>query len=43
MSDLWALANQTHAFQFAVKERSDRLMNYFLISYFLVGLVFAGF
>jgi two-component system sensor histidine kinase/response regulator len=43
MSDLLASANQTHAFQFAVKERSDRLMNYFLISYFLVGLVFAGF
>jgi len=35
--------SQNHAFQFEVKERSDRLMNYFLISYFLVGLVLAVF
>ncbi len=35
--------NQAHAFQFEVKERSDKLMDYFLISYFLVGLAFAGF
>jgi two-component system, sensor histidine kinase and response regulator len=38
-----APANQAHIFQFEVKERSDKLMNYFLISYFLVGLAFAGF
>ncbi len=35
--------NPTHDIQLEVKERSDRLMNYFLISYFLVGLVFAVF
>ncbi len=31
------------AFVFGVKERSDRLMNYFLSGYFLIGLVFATF
>ena len=31
------------AFQLEVKERSDRLMNYFLAGFFLVGLVFASF
>jgi len=31
----------TLAFRQEVRERSDKLMNYFLISYFLVGLVFA--
>ena len=35
--------NQTNVFQFEVKERSDRLMNYFLAGYFLVGLILAGF
>jgi PAS domain S-box-containing protein len=35
--------DQTLAFKFEVKKRSDRLMNYFLISFFLVGLVFAFF
>jgi two-component system sensor histidine kinase/response regulator len=35
--------DQTLAFQFEVKKRSDRLMNYFLASFFLVGLVFAFF
>ena len=43
MNDLSASASQTHAFQFEVKKRSDQLMNYFLISYFLVGLILAGF
>jgi two-component system sensor histidine kinase/response regulator len=38
-----AFGNQTIAFQYVVKERSDRLMNYFLIGHFLVGLVFAFF
>jgi len=33
----------TLAFRSEVKERSDRLMNYFLISFFVVGLVFAFF
>src|SRR5882757_10861449 len=31
----------TLVFRREVRERSDKLMNYFLISYFLVGLVFA--
>ena len=35
--------DQTLAFRFEVKKRSDRLMNYFLASFFLVGLVFAFF
>lgn len=30
-------------FQSEVKQRSDRLMNYFLISYFLLGIILAGF
>ncbi|SHM79951.1 Signal transduction histidine kinase [Mucilaginibacter sp. OK098] len=38
-----AFGNQTIAFQSVVKERSDRLMNYFLISFFLVGLALAFF
>ena len=33
----------TLAFRSEVKERSDRLMNYFLISFFVVGLAFAFF
>ena len=36
-----AANNPVHDFLFEVKERSDGLMNYFLISYFLGGLVFA--
>lgn len=36
-------ANPARAFLFSVQERSDRLMNYFLIGYFLLGLVFATF
>jgi len=35
--------SQTQDFEFEVKKRSDRLMNYFLISYFLVGLALAFF
>ena len=35
--------DQTQAFQFEVKKRSDRLMNYFLIAFFLVGLALAPF
>ena len=35
--------DRTRAFQFELKERSDRLMNYFLPGYFLVGLVLAGY
>ncbi len=34
---------QTQAFQSGVKERSGRLMNFFLTGYFLIGLVFAVF
>ncbi|RYZ26636.1 MAG: hypothetical protein EOP49_43190, partial [Sphingobacteriales bacterium] len=30
-------------FLYGVQERSDRLMNYFLSGYFLLGLAFAGF
>ena len=33
----------TQAFEREVKERSDRLMNYFLPAYFLVGLILASF
>ena len=33
----------TSAFQLGVKNRSDRLMNYFLISFFFAGLVLATF
>src|ERR1700712_1738402 len=35
--------NQTYAFRFEVKKRSDQLMNYFLPCHFLVGLALAGF
>jgi hypothetical protein len=42
-SELTASDDHSHAFRFEVKERSDRLMNYFLISYFFLGLVFASF
>jgi two-component system sensor histidine kinase/response regulator len=35
--------NQTTAFKLEVKRRSDRLMNYFLIGFFLVGLALAFF
>jgi len=44
MSDQFAIpGNRTYAFQFEVKERSDKLMNYFLIGFFMVGLLFAFF
>jgi two-component system, sensor histidine kinase and response regulator len=33
----------TNAFRLAVKKRSDKLMNYFLIGFFLTGLVIASF
>ena len=33
----------THAFELEVKERSDRLMNFFLPFYFITGLGLAGF
>jgi signal transduction histidine kinase len=33
----------TASFRLEVKKRSDRLMNYFIISYFLLGLLFAYF
>jgi signal transduction histidine kinase len=33
----------TTAFRLGVKKRSDKLINYFLASYFLVGLIFAFF
>jgi two-component system sensor histidine kinase/response regulator len=35
--------DQATIFHLAVKERSDRLMNYFLVGYFLVGIALAGF
>src|SRR5579863_8463314 len=35
--------SQASTFQFEVKKRSDKLMNYFLIGYFLVGLAFGVF
>lgn len=35
--------DQTNAFLFQVKQRSDRLMNYFLIGHFLTGLALAVF
>ena len=38
---LEAATNPVHDFLFEVKERSDGLVNYFLISYFLGGLIFA--
>ena len=39
--DINASNDPLQTFFFEVKERSDRLMNYFLISFFLVGLVLA--
>jgi PAS domain S-box-containing protein len=33
----------TRAFRLQVKKRSDKLINYFLVCYFIVGLVFASF
>ncbi len=36
-------ADQALAFQYETQKRSDRLMNYFLISHFLVGLALAPF
>ncbi|MEO6632030.1 MAG: hypothetical protein ABIN13_09925, partial [Mucilaginibacter sp.] len=38
-----AISKQTITFQNLIKERSDRLMNYFLVSHFLVGLALAIF
>ena len=35
--------NQAQVIQFDTKEKSDKLMNYFLVSYFLLGVIFAGF
>jgi len=35
--------NELTSFQLQVKERSDRLMNQFLVGYFLLGLLFASF
>ena len=37
------LQAQTAYFQEQVKRRSDRLMNYFLVGFFLVGLIFAAY
>jgi two-component system, sensor histidine kinase and response regulator len=37
------LKAQTQAFQLQVKKRSDRLMNYFLIGFFIGGFLFAFF
>jgi len=37
------IISQTHAFKSEVKDRSDKLMNYFLACHFLVGLALAGF
>jgi PAS domain S-box-containing protein len=34
---------QTFAYQLEVKKRSDKLINYFLAGYFIMGLIFAGF
>lgn len=36
-------ASNNQSFFFEVKERSDRLMNYFLICFFLVGLLLASY
>jgi len=36
-------SNSVHNFALAVKRRSDRLMNYFLIGFFIIGLVLAFF
>ncbi|RCR65973.1 response regulator [Larkinella punicea] len=38
-----ATGRSAHDFLYGVQERSDRLMNYFLGGYFLIGLAFAGF
>jgi len=38
-----AIGTQTIAFQNVIKERSDRLMNYFLVSHFLAGMALAFF
>lgn len=35
--------NQAQIIQFDTKEKSDKLMNYFLASYFLLGVIFASF
>lgn len=35
--------NHAYAFRVGVQQRSDRLMNYFLSGYFLIGLIFAVF
>src|SRR5882672_2914843 len=45
MTDNELTASDNHAltFQFQVKKRSDRLMNYFLVVHFFVGLGFAFF
>jgi hypothetical protein len=32
---------QTFAYQLEVKRRSDKLINYFLVGYFIMGLIFA--
>ena len=40
---LTAQEQHTAAFRLGVKKRSDKLINYFLGSYFLVGLIFAFF
>src|ERR1700761_7505345 len=42
-NDFIAFGDQTQAFQLEVKKRSDRLMNLFLVGFFLVGLVLATF
>ncbi|MDO3627621.1 PAS domain S-box protein [Mucilaginibacter sp. BT774] len=38
-----AITSQTHIFQSEVKERSDKLMNFFLACHFLIGLALASF
>jgi PAS domain S-box-containing protein len=38
-----SLSHQPNALLFGVKERSDKIMNYFLVAYFLVGLFLATF
>ena len=42
-SDFIKHSDQTIAFESEVKKRSDRLMNYFVIGFFLTGLAFAFF
>ena len=37
------LQSQTEYFHTLVKRRSDNLMNYFLIGFFVVGLLLAGY